>query len=382
DSRYLAAKMSGENGDVYLSVFISKHGFYGGNWPDGTPAVFQVIVEEKDLNTDLIETDKNFESSEVEIRDFPDNLPAEDISNSRDHPLISRFPGSYIRYYNQENYDEFKLPFQELNTENIDSEYKDEKIWLEGQLTQHLYIAPEDYSPLQIFRNYETAIKEAGFEIIAKNERKVPKGFSRRLYEQINFKDSDETSFEGIDSREENSRYIAAKMSGENGDVYLSVFISKHGFYGGNWPDGTPAVFQLIVEEKEMESDLIDAEKVFRKIESTGKASIQGVYFDYDSAKIKEKSEPTIKEIASLLDNNPDLELYVVGHTDNTGEFEYNMDLSQNRAKALVERLVSKYGIDSKRLEPAGIGPLAPAATNETKEGRSKNRRVELVKSN
>ena len=213
-------------------------------------------------------------------------------------------------------------------------------------------------------------------------EREVEKGFSRRLYDQINFKDSSETSFEGLNPRQKDSRYLAAKMSGENGDVYLSVFISKNSFYGGNWPDGTTAVFQVIVEEKEMESDLIDAEKVFRKIESSGKASIQGVYFDHDSAKIREKSEPTIKEIANLLDNNPQLKLYVVGHTDSTGDLDYNMNLSENRAKALVERLVSKYGIDAERLEPAGVGPLTPAATNDTEEGRAKNRRVELVKSN
>jgi len=88
------------------------------------------------------------------------------------------------------------LPFDELNTENIDSEYRDKNIWFEGQVIKHLYIVPEEYSPLQIYRNYETAIKEAGFKIIAKKEREVPEGFSRRLYEQINFKDSSETSFQ------------------------------------------------------------------------------------------------------------------------------------------------------------------------------------------
>ena len=316
------------------------------------------------------------------IKAFPDDVETSDVSNSKDHPLISRFPDSFIRYYENINYDEFKLPFHELNAENIDSEYKDKKIWLEGQVTKHFYIAPEEYSPLQIYRNYETAVKEAGFEIIAKKKREVSNGFSRRLYEQTNFKDSAETNFEGVNAYKKDARYLAAKMNGEDGNVYLSVFVSKHGFYGGNWPDGTPAVFQMIVEEKEMESDLIDAEKVFRKIESSGKASIQGVYFDHDSAKIREKSEPTIKEIANLLDNNPQLKLYVVGHTDSTGDLDYNMNLSENRAKALVERLVSKYGIDAERLEPAGVGPLTPAATNDTEEGRAKNRRVELVKSN
>ncbi|MGM0410863.1 MAG: hypothetical protein ACQEQF_08850, partial [Bacillota bacterium] len=170
------------------------------------------------------------------IKAFPDDVETSDVSNSKDHPLISRFPDSFIRYYENINYDEFKLPFHELKAENVDSEYKDKKIWIEGQITKHLYIVPEENSPLQIFRNYETAIKEEGFEIIAKDEREVPKGFSRRLYQQTNFKDSSETSFEGMDPREKDSRYLAAKMSGENGDVYLSVFISKHGFYGGNWP--------------------------------------------------------------------------------------------------------------------------------------------------
>jgi outer membrane protein OmpA-like peptidoglycan-associated protein len=82
------------------------------------------------------------------------------------------------------------------------------------------------------------------------------------------------------------------------------------------------------------------------------------------------------------LNENPELELYVVGHTDYTGSLEYNMDLSKRRAKALVERLVSEYNIAKERLIPAGVGPLSPELTNETETGRAENRRVELVKKN
>ena len=73
------------------------------------------------------------------------------------------------------------------------------------------------------------------------------------------------------------------------------------------------------------------------------------------------------------------MKLYVVGHTDNQGAFDMNIDLSRWRADAVVKKLTVKYGVVAARLRP-GDGPTAPVAANETEEGRSKNRRVELVK--
>lgn len=86
-----------------------------------------------------------------------------------------------------------------------------------------------------------------------------------------------------------------------------------------------------------------------------------------------------LAEVVKLLDNNPDMKLFVVGHTDLVGGFDANMDLSRRRAEAVVKVLVSKNGVDRGRLDPHGVGPLAPAATNRTDEGRAQNRRVVLV---
>ena len=382
DARYLLAKASREEGDVYLSIFVATHGFYGGSWPDGTPAVFQTVIEEKDLQTDRIEVNSDFESLGREESSLSEDLPLKDVSDSQDHPMLSRIPGSYLRYYDAVNYDEFTMPFTKLNDAEITSTYQGSDLRLEGQLTKSLYIIPDNYSTLEVFRNYKTAVKEAGFEIIAKKEGKVSESFSNRLYDQTNFKDAEETKFEAVANREKDAYYLAAKMNREKGDVHLSLFVGRHGFYGGGWPDGLPAVFQVIVEEKDLETDLIDPEGVMKDIKSRGKASIQGIYFDHDSANIKDESTPNIEKIAELLNENSELKLYVVGHTDNTGDLEYNMDLSQRRAESLVERLVSKYNISRERLTPAGVGPLSPAATNNTEKGRSENRRVELVKSN
>jgi outer membrane protein OmpA-like peptidoglycan-associated protein len=72
--------------------------------------------------------------------------------------------------------------------------------------------------------------------------------------------------------------------------------------------------------------------------------------------------------------------LRVVGHTDSTGPLEANMRLSQARAEAVVQALAAQHGVATARVKGHGVGPLAPVATNDTEEGKAKNRRVELVK--
>ena len=91
------------------------------------------------------------------------------------------------------------------------------------------------------------------------------------------------------------------------------------------------------------------------------------------------ESDPTLKAIAELLKAKDNLNVYVVGHTDMTGDFDHNMNLSENRAKSVVDALVKDYGISAKRLIGKGVGPLSPVSTNKTDEGKQLNRRVELV---
>jgi OOP family OmpA-OmpF porin len=73
------------------------------------------------------------------------------------------------------------------------------------------------------------------------------------------------------------------------------------------------------------------------------------------------------------------MSIMVVGHTEGQGEFEYNLSLSQQRAQAIADALVSGFEIGASRITPAGAGMLAPLATNRTEEGRAQNRRVEIV---
>ena len=102
------------------------------------------------------------------------------------------------------------------------------------------------------------------------------------------------------------------------------------------------------------------------------------VLFDFDSAEIKSEAHPMLNEASDILKKNPEINFEVDGHTDNIGPAEYNMKLSERRANAVMEYFVSR-GIDPNRLTTKSFGFTKPAASNDTKEGRTKNRRVELT---
>ena len=96
-------------------------------------------------------------------------------------------------------------------------------------------------------------------------------------------------------------------------------------------------------------------------------------------ASIKPESRPALDEVAKFLKDNPAEKIYVIGHTDNVGGFDFNMKLSQARATSVVADLVKTYGVAQARLNGSGVGLQAPVASNAEEEGRAKYRRVELL---
>ena len=120
--------------------------------------------------------------------------------------------------------------------------------------------------------------------------------------------------------------------------------------------------------------------KLYDAIAATGRVATQGIYFDSGSDRVRPESSPTLKEIAQMLTEHPDLTLTIEGHTDNVGSAQANHDLSHKRAAAVKAALVSTYTIDAARLTSTGFGDKKPIAKNDTPEGRQQNRRVELVK--
>jgi len=120
--------------------------------------------------------------------------------------------------------------------------------------------------------------------------------------------------------------------------------------------------------------------QIQQQFATTGRAEVYGIYFDFGSDKIRPESEPVLKEIAEAMTANPSWRLGVEGHTDNIGSDAYNQKLSDQRAAAVRQALVERYQVSASRLTTAGYGSTRPKESNDTLEGRARNRRVELLR--
>ena len=119
-----------------------------------------------------------------------------------------------------------------------------------------------------------------------------------------------------------------------------------------------------------------------KSLAETGKVDVYSIYFSFNSDKLRDESKPTLKDIAEVLRRHPDWKLQVTGHTDGIGGDEFNLDLSKRRAAAVKTALVKQFSVNMGRLATAGYGKSQPKDTNDTLEGRARNRRVELMRIN
>jgi len=255
----------------------------------------------------------------------------EDAENCKDPALFTRMPNFHIYRCDDLQFDKYEFIVSDGIKKAVEGHYM--------MVTYYLNENAQAPGGLQIVRNYTNAIKKIGGKII----------------------------YEYDDGGIQNSIVTLVKDKKE---------IWAHIMAGGN---GMYTVF--VVEKEAMEQDVIaDASSMAGSIKETGKVALYGIYFDTGKSVLKPESLSTLTEIAKLLTADQTLKLYVVGHTDNTGAFDANIKLSMDRAAAVVSALVTQHSVNAARLKACGDGPTAPVSTNETEEGRSLNRRVELVK--
>lgn len=124
----------------------------------------------------------------------------------------------------------------------------------------------------------------------------------------------------------------------------------------------------------------VGAPDMRNKLLTEGKIVTYGIYFDSGSDKIKPESAGTMKEIATVLNENPAVKIKIIGHTDSDGDDAKNLDLSKRRSISVKNAFSSEYGIEALRIETDGKGESQPIAPNSTSEGKAQNRRVEIIK--
>jgi outer membrane protein OmpA-like peptidoglycan-associated protein len=290
---------------------------------------------------------------------------SKDIRGSQDHPMIGRYPNSVIIAYDARDYDAARLPLGAVS--GYGKKLKMARhLDLEGKVTRISYRVLDRTSTLKVLRNYEAALRAAGFkpmfECAADACGKQTSWPSALGQVQLN------------NVKQATIRYVAAKLVKGAKAVFVAVYVGENA-------RGDVKAGVSIIEPEEMETGLveIDARSLGEKLAREGKVAIYGVKFDTGKAEPKPESADTLAQIGALLESKPTLKLYVVGHTDDTGDTAHNLDLSRRRATAVVSALVAKYGVAAKRLQPFGAGPYAPVASNASEAGRTENRRVELV---
>ena len=327
------------------------------------------------------------------VAPFSVSASYQDVSGAKDHPLISRYQGSYITHFNDTEYDEYPIVLGKIL--NRERKFEKEKT-IEGKIIRITYLAPEETSSLQLHRNLENALKNGGFKFLFSCKGDAcGKGdlFSSKLYKEKMPKEMTQRhkQYWNVMFLSEFAYLVAQKTQGGK-DIYVAVGmgIRKKGYGSAVAKNGKYTFFKKdrlcyavdVVETATMKQDMVtvNVDYLQNALEIKGKVPLYGIYFDTGKADIKPESDNELQVIADYLKAHPGIYLYVTGHTDDTGQLGYNMKLSEQRAQAVVEALTNDYAIKATRLTAMGVGPVSPVSTNETEKGRSLNRRVELVK--
>jgi OmpA-OmpF porin, OOP family len=312
---------------------------------------------------------------------------AGDLPGSKDHPLLKRFGGSEIVGYDVKRFDEYELQTSTFKRYNLDTrrrEFAKPALKLEGGVTRIWYEAAGSASAVEVASNYRNELTAQGFRILYDSSKdpdaKTWSGFLNP-FGDMKIK-TNRSNYAFLAADQQKIRVLSATKERPEGDIFVylttlewarddATYKAKKGAYG--------AVDIIEVRPMKQNMVVVKADEMSKAITLTGRVALYGIFFDTDQATIKPESTPALKEIAALLKQESNLTLHVVGHTDNAGGFDHNLDLSRRRADAVIANLTGEYGIAAKRLTPNGVAYLAPVASNATEEGRAKNRRVELV---
>ncbi|HQZ17171.1 MAG TPA: OmpA family protein [Vicinamibacteria bacterium] len=250
-----------------------------------------------------------------------------DAKGCKDHPLFTRMQGMRLATCRMVDFDKFDFKTGKATTVSVEGR--------RFEIKYQMPPGPPAPSPLAIIRNHQQAIGAIGGSMAW-----------------------------------EDQRYTILKLIKDGKEVWAQVDTA--------WGRG---YMLTIVEKQAMAQEVTASAELFKSgLKTTGHVEVPGIYFDTGKAELKPESDAAVAEIAKLLKADPSLKVYVVGHTDNVASLDLNLKLSQARAEAVAQALVGKHGIAAARLVGRGAGPLAPVASNDSEEGRAKNRRVELVK--
>lgn len=257
-----------------------------------------------------------------------------------------------------------------------------ETIAAEGAISAEAWqLARAGLTTLQIMMPLREQLVTDGYEIVLDCETKQCGGFDFRY--DIDLLPEPEMHVDLGDYR-----FLTAQKTGlDTTTEFVSLMVSRSAETGfvqmtrvGSYIEPEDTVIASSKSgEPEISNDPLPTTSLGSMLETLGRAPLDDLVFETGSSRLGEGSFGSLVELSAFLKSNPDKHVALVGHTDAEGALSSNLALSKKRAASVLQRLVSVYDIPSNQLEAAGVGYLAPRASNLTEDGRSKNRRVEVI---
>ena len=311
---------------------------------------------------------------------LPLYVMAADVPGSAEPPDMKRYEGSVIIGFHAPKFEDFVLPLGPPTQESPAIYAKSQNI--SGLITRYTYLAPSGRGPAELFGNYKTEFQRLDLETLYEKSSSDRGWFGPTLQPV-----ADVDGIKQILAYNEAEERVLVAKSKAASPTYYYLFVTS--FKDGVIPDrlksqvsvGRALAELIIVAPQEMEHKMafVSADEMSRALATAGRIALYGINFDTDKDLVRADSQPALQEIAKLLKGQPQLRLHVVGHTDNQGTADHNLDLSRRRAANVVNELSAHYAVPASRVDSFGAGWYAPVASNTSDDGRAKNRRVELV---
>lgn len=255
----------------------------------------------------------------------------QDVERSKDHPMVSRFPGYYISDYDTQDFGSHEFSVSD-GDRRVEGRY-----W---KIEYMLKDGTKKGGPLEIGRNYASTFTQRG---------------GQKMLEEL----------------DSGGGRLTVRMPAAGKHIWLEVAVT----------DGGQIYTLTIVEEAALVQQVeFTAMELAKQIKEQGTVALHGIVFDTGKASIKPESKAALAPIGEVLKNDATLRLEIRGHTDNVGAAAANLKLSQDRAAAVKTYVVSTFAVAPDRLTTAGFGDTKPIADNTSDAGRAQNRRVELVR--
>ncbi|MFA6618931.1 MAG: OmpA family protein [Candidatus Neomarinimicrobiota bacterium] len=248
---------------------------------------------------------------------------------------------------------------------------------IDGKIRRQFCKVADTISAYEIIKNYEKAISDKGGSIIylSRNANRYRDAISGErisfmrdffTYGRVNHNQYEYMYFPSVAEE-----YLVGKVLTASNDIFISVASATI--------DNATYYSLVTILAKPMDMGNVSLNVLNEGIAKSGRVAIYDIYFDVGKSEVKNESSAALAIIAKYLKENPDKKFLIVGHTDNTGDFNANVNLSEDRANSMIKILIRKHGIRQEQLTPYGVGSVSPRTSNETKDGRARNRRVELV---